>query len=374
MPMTPSALLSDSVSLLRKMISVQSTSFHEQEVCTLISSALGGWGIQHSVIKNNILAYNANFSPSLPTLVLDAHIDTVPPAQSYTRDPYDPGHDTETIFGLGANDDGGSVVSMIAVFRHFYDKKLPINLVLSLSAEEERMGPDGAKYIYSNILSSEPSTLHPAPCTLLNPTWVIIGEPTGMRAATSERGLLVLDGKAVGVSGHAARNEGVNALYIALDDINRIRSYHFDRVSPIMGAIKLNVTQISAGTAHNVIPDSCSFVVDIRPTEQYTNQEIVDMLQKECTSQLTPRNLNNHSSATPSSSLLLSVVDTLAIETFSSPTTSNWISINCDAIKMGPGDSARSHRADEYILTSEISDAIAKYISFIDELAKKSAT
>lgn len=350
--------ISDSLSLLRKMIAVPSLSFHETEVRDLISAHLTEWGIRHDTPKNNILAFNKNYSPSLPTLVLDAHIDTVPPAESYTRNPHDPGNDPDTIYGLGANDDGGSVVSMIAAFRHFYDKELPINIVLSLNAEEEKSGPDGARWIYSD---EGPFAGH-------QPEWVIIGEPTGMRAATSERGLLVLDAEAVGVSGHAARNEGVNALYIALEDICRLRQYAFDRISPVMGAVKLNVTQISAGTAHNVIPDSCRFVVDIRPTEQYTNEEIVSLLQAQCKSRLTPRNLTNRSSATPPSSLLLKVVQELGIPTFSSPTTSNWMRTRSEAIKMGPGDSARSHRADEYIHTSEITQAVQGYINFVKQL------
>lgn len=189
-----------------------------------------------------------------------------------------------------------------------------------------------------------------------------------MRAATSERGLLVLDAEAHGVSGHAARNEGVNALYIAIDDIMKLRAHKFARHSEIMGEVKLTVTQIEAGKAHNVVPDLCKFVVDIRPTEQYTNEEIVQELQAMCKSELKPRNLTNRSSASRPGSLLVRTAGKLGIETFSSPTTSDWMRIGVDAIKMGPGDSSRSHHADEYITRAEIEGAIDGYIEFIETL------
>ncbi|MBQ9400049.1 MAG: M20/M25/M40 family metallo-hydrolase [Bacteroidales bacterium] len=345
--------------LLRRMVRVPSPSFEEEGVCKVISSALDGMGIAHKVVYGNILALNRRFDPSLKTLALDAHMDTVPPAGSYTRDPYDPGDDPDIIWGLGSNDDGGSVVSMIAAFRHFYDEPLPFNLMLILSREEEKSGPDGTALLFGSdgyFASAEEFPM---------PDWVIVGEPTGMRAATSERGLLVLDGVASGVSGHAARDEGVNALYIALEDIEKLRSHRFTRHSDTMGDVRLSVTQIEAGVAHNVIPDSCRFVVDIRPTDRYTNEEILAELQALCRSTLTPRNLRNRSSSTPAGSRLLETVERLGWETFSSPTTSDWIRIGCEAIKMGPGDSARSHHADEYLKVSEMVEAIDKFIIFI---------
>ncbi len=352
--------IDDSIGLLRKMIATPSFSFEEERVCRLISESLSDWGIKHRVLKNNILAFSQEYDPNLPTLVLDAHIDTVQPAGTYTKDPFDSGNDDDTIFGLGANDDGGSVVSMIAAFRYLYGRHLYINLALSLTSEEERSGADGARWLFSEE----------GPFGEKQPEWVILGEPTNMRAATSERGLLVLDGEATGVSGHAARNEGVSALYIALDDITALRNHRFARVSPLMGKVKLNVTQINAGTAHNVIPDKCTFVVDIRPTEQYSNEEILAELQALCRSRLTPRNMKNRSSATRSGSVLLKIAGEMGIETFSSPTTSNWMRVHSDAIKMGPGDSARSHHADEFILRSEIEDGVTKYVEFIETLSK----
>ena len=346
------------IDLLRQMVRTPSLSFEEGEVASLISGALDSFGIEHSLLGGNILAKNRHFDPRKKTLALDAHMDTVPASGGYTKDPFDPGDDETVVRGLGSNDDGGSVVSMIATFRHFYDMPLPINLMLVLTREEERSGPDGARWLYAGGLAE--SGEFPAP------DWVIVGEPTGMRAATSERGLLVLDGEAHGVSGHAARGEGVNALYIALDDIAALRGHRFTRHSPTMGDVRLNVTQIEAGKAHNVIPELCRFVVDIRPTEQYSNEEILRELQTLCRSSLSARNLTNRSSATAVNSPLIGAARALGIEEFSSPTTSDWMRIGCDAVKMGPGDSSRSHKADEYILTSEIREAIDIYIKYIE--------
>ena len=228
------------------------------------------------------------------------------------------------------------------------------NLILVLTCEEERSGTGGMTGL----------------CPELAPKvdFAIVGEPTGMKAATSERGLLVIDATAHGVSGHAARNEGCNALYKALEDIEKLRNHCFSKVSPRMGKVNLNVTQINAGSAHNVIPDRCDFVIDIRPTEQYSNEEILAELQTICSSELKARNLANRSSATFEGSPLQKAAERLGIETFSSPTTSDWMRIGCDAVKMGPGDSARSHRKDEFVLVEEIRNGIETYIEFIKNL------
>jgi len=349
-------LTAQSIELLRRMIRIPSESFREEKVVSLVEDALSSFGLSPCRYGNNLVCVNRGYDPQKPTLVLDAHLDTVPPSDGYTRDPLEPGDDPEIVWGLGSNDDGASAVSMIAAFRHFYEEDMPINLSLDLNCEEERSGPDGDCFLFG---PDGPSQIRDA-------AWVIVGEPTGMDVATSERGLLVLDGLAVGVSGHAARHEGVNALYIALDDIQALRGYEFSRISPIMGKVGLNVTQISCGSAHNVIPDKCSFVVDIRPTEQYSNEEIVAELQAICKSTLIPRNLRNKSSATYTHSPLEKTATSLGMKTFSSPTTSNWMRTGKDAVKMGPGNSSRSHHADEYILCSEVEDAVDKYIRFIE--------
>ena len=351
--------MSSYADMLRVLVATPSVSFKEEAAAAFLGKALDGLGIKYSNLRGNIVAINAKSNPSKPTLALDAHIDTAPANEGYTRSPFDSGEDPEIVYGLGSNDDGGSVVAMIAAFRHFYEEEMPINLMLVLNREEEVSGPDGDRWLYGQDGPFGPGKEFPMP------DWVIVGEPTGMKAAISERGLLVLDGLAEGISAHAASGEGENALLKALDDISSLRSYKFTRISPTMGEVKLNVTQIESGNAHNVIPDKCTFVVDIRPTEQYSCEEILSELQGLCKSKLSARSLDHQSSTTPEASPLLKAVKALGIETYSSPTTSNWTLIRQDAIKSGPGDSSRSHKADEYILISEIENAIGTYIELI---------
>ena len=355
-------LTSEAMTLLKEMVAIPSPSFSEEQVCCHICRWMDEKGVSYKRKGNNIICRNTPNSGK-PLLMLCAHIDTVSPSEDYGFDPYDPDYtvaadiigESEFIAGLGSNDDGGSVVAMISVFRHFLAQgdDAP-NLMLVLTCEEERSGKGGMTSLWEDLKEDV--------------SYAIVGEPTGMRAATSERGLLVIDAEAEGVSGHAARNEGVNALYIALEDIAAIRNHKFGKISPRMGEVNVNVTQINAGSAHNVIPDRCTFVIDIRPTEQYTNEEILNELQGICKSRLVPRNLSNRSSATHDKSELTAVAEELCIETFSSPTTSDWMRITCDAVKMGPGESSRSHKKNEYITRGEIEDAITTYIRFIEKL------
>lgn len=364
-------LASDAIALLKDMIAIPSPSFEEDEVCTYISGWLNDRSVSHERIGNNILAEHIT-DPDKPVLLLCAHIDTVTAGKDYSFDPFIPDYDSaaqvisqatgetvgaeEIVAGIGSNDDGASVVSLIAVFRYFKTRIPPINLVLVLTCEEERSGQGGMRSLWQ-ILKDRYDR---------NGMMAIIGEPTGMKAATSERGLLVIDAEAHGLSGHAARNEGVNAVYIALEDIDRLRNHEFGKISPRMGKVHLNVTQINAGTAHNVIPDRCTFVIDIRPTEQYDNAELLEELQHICSSRLTARNLLNRSSATKEDSPLLNAAERLGIEQYASPTTSDWMRIDCDAIKMGPGDSSRSHKKDEFVFVGEIEQGIHTYIEFIN--------
>lgn len=361
-------MTAESVDLLKGMTAIKSPSFEEEAVCSYISGWMTSKGILHQRVGNNIVARHIS-AQGKPTLMLCAHIDTVMPGSDYEFDPYEPDYEKaaeiisemlgravrpeEIVAGLGSNDDGASVVAMIAAYRYFSDitSENSPNLLLVLTCEEERSGRNGMAGLWPELASIA--------------DYAIIGEPTGMKAATSERGLLVIDAEAHGKSGHAARNEGENALYIALDDISRIRQHEFSRISQRMGKVNLNITQIKAGTAHNVIPDKCSFVMDIRPNELYTNKEIMEELQAICRSTLTPRNLLNRSSATAKDSPLQKTAEALGIGTFSSPTTSDWMRTGCDAIKMGPGESSRSHRRNEFVLVSEIENGIRTYIDFI---------
>ena len=413
-----SILASESVALLKKMIAVPSPSFEEEKVCSHICGWLTEKGVTHERVGNNIIASHIT-DEALPTLMLCAHIDTVSASPDYSFDPYSPDYQKaaetisairgeglkpeEIVAGLGSNDDGASAVAMIAVYRYFtdryqgsggavQDRATPlaagggahevggvvlnssttdpagnitnVNIILVLTCEEERSGKNGMTGLWGSRLCSRSEAKEG--CIAVD--FAIVGEPTGMKAAVAERGLLVIDATAHGVSGHAARNEGRNALYMALEDIQALRNHEFDRISQRMGKVNLNVTQIQAGTAHNVIPDRCDFVIDIRPTEKYNNEEILKELQSICSSELKARNLANRSSATFEDSPLQEAADRLGIATFSSPTTSDWMRITCDSVKMGPGESERSHKKDEYVLVSEIVEGIKTYIEFIRQL------
>lgn len=361
-------LTAESIALLKDMIAIPSLSFEEDAVCAHICKWMESKGVSYERVGNNIICRNNPGSSS--RLLLCAHIDTVKASEDYSFDPYTPDYKTaaevisritgrslkeeDVIAGLGSNDDGASVASMIAAYRYISEQENAKDMILVLTCEEERSGKGGMTTLWNDLRDEVKHA--------------IVGEPTGMKAATSERGLLVIDAEAEGVSGHAARNEGVNAIYIALEDIAKIKSHKFDKISPYMGEVNVNVTQINAGTAHNVIPDRCTFVIDIRPTEQYTNEDILNELQAICRSRLVPRNLSNRSSASKEDSALQKTAQTLGIETFSSPTTSDWMRISCDAVKMGPGESPRSHKKDEYVLTEEIRKGINTYIEFIENL------
>ena len=404
-------LTAEAVDLLRDIVAIPSPSFSESAVCDFISGWMDERGLKHERLGNNIVAEHIT-DPSGKTIMMCAHMDTVSPAEGYDFDPYDPHYDVvadvisgmtgmdigpdDIVAGLGSNDDGGSLVSMLAAYRFicsndnsgrdsgFGNRATPLaagggahevggvvsetavpaasNVILVLTCEEERSGKNGMTGLWGRRICSRNEAAEG--CTPID--FAIVGEPTGMMAATAERGLLVIDATAHGISGHAARNEGVNALYIALEDIQKLKTHEFGRISQRMGKVNLNVTQINAGTAHNVIPDKCDFVVDIRPTEQYTNEELLQELQAICSSELKPRNLANRSSATFTDSPLQKRAEELGIATYSSPTTSDWMRITCDAIKMGPGESSRSHRKNEFVLVEEIRTAIEQYIKFIN--------
>ena len=326
----------DAVEVLRKLISIQSFSGEEDMRVDYLLSYFAEKGIYPERIDNNIIFRQLYHNEAKPTLMLNSHLDTVRPASGYTFDPFNPPQSDTHIYGLGSNDAGGSVVCMMQTFLHFYETKLPFNLLLALSGEEENSGPKGMTNLWREMSNKV--------------DFAIIGEPTQMKAAIAERGLLVIDGEAKGVSGHAARNEGVNALYIALDDINIIKSTRLDKVSPTMGEVKITVTQINAGTQHN--------------------GEILEILQSKVQSSLTARNLTNRSSATPIDHFIIDAIKGLDIETYVSPTTSDWMRITCPAVKMGPGDSARSHQSDEYILIDEIEQGVEGYIKFVEQLAQ----
>jgi len=340
------------IDLLKKMIATPSFSREESGVADIVTEFLIKHGCSVKRIANNIICYPSYFNPEKKTVLLNSHLDTVKPVQTYTRDPFSPDMQNGKLYGLGSNDAGASVVSLIATFIECHKALLNFNPVLVLSAEEECSGENGIRSVLPTI----------------NIDMAIVGEPTGMNAALGEHGLVVLDCIASGKSGHAARNEGINALYIALDDINLLRDFKFARISDTLGEIKITTTQIQAGTQHNIIPDKCKFVVDIRTTDAYTNSETVEILKRKLKSEITPRSTRLEASAISSNHPLVKAAKATGATCFISPTTSDMALMPFPSLKIGPGDSSRSHSANEFIYMEEIYDAINKYSQIITEL------
>lgn len=346
--------VTDAVELLKRLIATPSLSRDEARTAELISGYLAEHGAAPERLANNVWVRSDGFDPTRPTLLMNSHHDTVRPAASYTRDPFAPTVEGDRLYGLGSNDAGASAVCLIQTFLTFRTRKLPFNLVLAVSAEEECMGENGMR------------ALLPA---LGHIDMALVGEPTGMQAAAGERGLVVLDCTAHGKSGHAARGEGVNALYIALEDIARLRSFRFERESALLGPVGIAVTQIEAGTQHNVVPDTCRFVADIRTTDAYTNEETVEILRGALRSQAVPRSTRIRASALDAAHPLARAAQAARRRSYVSPTTSDMALMPFPSLKMGPGESSRSHTADEYVLMSEIGEGIGIYEEFIRQLA-----
>ena len=323
-------LQAEAVALLERLVATPSVSRDEARTADLLTGHLAAHGIAAERLYNNVYARAAHFDAAKPTLLLNSHHDTVRPTAAWT--------------------------ALTAAFRHYYDAELPFNLLLALSGEEECMGEHGTR------------ALLPA----LGPIdMALVGEPTRMRAAVGERGLVVLDCTAHGRAGHAARDEGINALYIAADDIAWLRGYRFERCSPLLGPIRMTATQIEAGTQHNVVPAECRFVVDVRTTDAYTNEETVEIVRRHMRSEAVPRSTRIRASAVAPEHPLVGAAAALGVERFVSPTTSDMALMPFPSLKMGAGDSARSHTADEYVLRSEVEQGVEGYIRYIAELAKR---
>lgn len=346
------------ISLLDRLIATPSLSRREAATADNIVGFLKENGVIPNRCKNNVWAIADNFNPDLPTLLLNSHHDTVKPSLSYTLDPFTPSHRDGRIYGLGSNDAGASVVSLIETFLRLCTEPLNVNLVLAITAEEEISGKDGIELLLSVFKTAG-----------LDIDMAIVGEPTGLDAAIAERGLMVLDCTAYGVSGHAARNEGVNAIYKAMADIDSLRNFKFDKVSPTLGDIKISVTQIAAGTQHNVVPDRCTFVADVRTTDAYSNEDVAKIISSALQSEVKPRSTRLNASVISEQHPLVTAAIRLGAKPFVSSTLSDRALLhNIPALKIGPGDSARSHTADEYIIESEIEEAIAFYYNLIKSL------
>ena len=343
----------DAVELLKRLIATPSPSREESAAADLVEAEFARRGFAPRRKGNNVWAEAAERDPRKPTLLLDAHIDTVKPTSAWTRDPFVATEEEGRLYGLGSNDTGGSLVSLMAVFTRLAATEQPYNLICLASAEEEVPGAGGIRAVLEDLGRID--------CA-------VVGEPTGMRPAVAEKGLLVLDCTAHGRAGHAARDEGENAIYKALADIEWFRDYRFDRISPLLGPVKMTVTGIHAGTQHNVIPAECRFTVDIRVNECYTNAEILDEVRGHVSCDVAPRSTHLNSSAIPASHPAVRRLEAMGREPFGSPTLSNQAVMPFATLKIGPGDSARSHTADEYILTDEIAEAIEIYHAMLDGL------
>lgn len=342
----------EAIELLKKLIETQSFSKEEDNAALVIRDYFKSKDIAFYTHLNNTWAVNKHFDIQKPTLLLNSHIDTVKPSGAWTCNPFKACLSDDKLTGLGSNDAGAALVSLIATFVHFYNENLPLNILMAATAEEEISGVNGIASILDKIKID----------------FAIVGEPTEMKVAVSERGLMVIDAVVYGKSGHAARNEGINSIYLAMEDIQWIKNYQFDRISSELGPIKMTVTLIEAGKQHNVVPAICNYTIDIRTIGEYTYEEIIEIISKNVHAELKPRSLRLKPSLIDSNHPLVKTAENLNIERFGSATLSDQALLNIPSIKMGPGVSERSHTPDEYILISEIEQGIETYIKFIAQL------
>jgi len=348
-------LTQDSIHLLKQLIATPSFSKEEDNTADILEQFLESKGVHSNVFLKNIWAKNKYFDESKPTILLNSHHDTVKPNKGYTLDPFIPLVKDEKLFGLGSNDAGGPLVSLIAAFLYFYDQpNLQYNLFLAATAEEEISGHNGIEALLPRLGNIE--------CG-------IVGEPTQMQMAVAEKGLMVLDCIAKGKAGHAAREEGENSIYNAFKDIAWFQSYKFSRISDLLGAMKMSVTVIETeNKAHNVVPAHCKFVVDTRVNELYTFEEVLDVMKSNVQCDIQPRSTRLRSTSIALDHPLIKSGITLGRTYYGSPTTSDKALMSFPTLKMGPGDSARSHTADEYIYLDEIKKGIEIYIQLLQNI------
>ena len=342
--------LNDALELLRQLIATPSFSKEEKQAADILEGYLARRGLHPHREGNNVWVMSG-IDQKRPTLLLNAHIDTVRPVDSWTRDPFEPALEGDLLYGLGSNDCGGGLVTLLQVFSHLSQTPQTYNLIYLLSAEEEVSGPNGIARVLP----------------LLPPiNMAIVGEPTGMQPAIAERGLMVIDVIARGKSGHAAREEGVNAIYEALDDLRWLRDYKFEKVSDLLGATKMTVTMMNAGTQHNVIPDTCTMVVDVRTNEYYDNEEVFQWICQHVKGECHAHSFRLKSSRFDPSHPLVRKCLAMGKKPFGSPTLSDQALMRFPSFKMGPGDSARSHSANEFIKVSELATALEDYVQLLD--------
>lgn len=345
----------ESVALLSQLIATQSFSREEHETAESIAAFLEQHGAQTHRLMNNVWAFSENYNPEKPTILLNSHHDTVRPNKDWTRNPFEPTIEQGILYGLGSNDAGASLVSLAACFLALRHKELPCNIVFAATAEEEIAGKNGVEITVPH---------------LGNITCAIIGEPTTLQMAIAERGLMVLDATVYGKSGHAARTTGINAIEKALPVLEWFRTFSFPKTSTTLGPVKMTVTQIQAGTQHNVIPDRCTFVVDIRLNDCYTHEEIFSIIQEQCGCEIQARSMRLKPSSIAQDHPLVKAAEQHGIMTFASPTMSDQALLSMPSVKIGPGMSERSHTADEFVTLDEINNGIQTYISLVNTVAE----
>lgn len=347
-------LTQEALALLKDLISIQSFSSEEQGTAERIEKWFTDHDIPFMRENNNVYAFNHTFEEGKPTLLLNSHHDTVKPNSAYTKDPFQPHVEDGKLYGLGSNDAGGPLVSLIALFTHYYEHPNPkYNLIIAATAEEESSGPLG--------LNSLLKTLPPIDVA-------IVGEPTLMQLAVAEKGLVVFDGVISGTASHAAHPNDDNPIMKLPGVLQWFNDFEFEKVSDQLGPVKMTVTQVNAGKQHNVVPAEVNLVIDVRVNDRYTNQEIVDLLQKEAPCKLTPRSIDLNSSSIPLDHELVTTGIELGRKPYGSPTLSDQAKLSCPSLKLGPGDSTRSHTANEYIHASEIEEGISIYINLLNEI------
>lgn len=357
-------LYNDAVGLLKQLISTPSFSNEEDKTATLIEHFFTAKNIPSNRLLNNVWAVNKYYDEAKPTILLNSHHDTVKPNPQYTKDPFEPIVEDGKLYGLGSNDAGGCLVSLIATFIYFYDKEdLNYNIVIAATAEEEISGVNGIERLLNLEALNSPFR------GLSGDGFAIVGEPTLTNLAIAEKGLLVLDCVATGKAGHAAREEGDNAIYKAMQDINWLQNFKFPKISETLGPVKVSVTSIiTDNKAHNVVPAKCSFVVDVRVTDVYSHEEILETIKQHIQSEVKPRSIRLRSSKIEKDHPLVQAGIKLGKQTYGSPTTSDAALINAPVLKCGPGDSARSHSADEFIYLEEIKEGIETYIKILEQV------